>query len=462
MGEVEPRPRSSGSRNSVDKVEEVALESSAPEKGIESVTPERKRTVSDKEVPRTEKEPKDNNSSSEARALIDSSEGAKKSIFRKSSRKRTGSDGKEPKSSPEENAEQKKSFWQRKKSSKTKGNIENNENISPKKDKKKKKSESQKTPEHVPSSSRHTNLPLPPRPSSVSDEETQYEVVESRSQRPKPNVEDADYESVTTSKTRTYDKVNLLPKDQSRPASELYECINDQDTKMKRISSGSNQYDVVETRSPPKKPSDSLEYAYAVLASRDKPLIPTETSGSSGLYEVVTDDIKQQSGVLNKSKSDIVVGDADYAVVQKDPSKKRASKKEEDERYAQAEKQREKSLSGEIRPVPAPPPVSSLMHVSSSVRRRTQSEGDELNSDSPTDPASDRPQTMFEPEETYAKVNLAMKKRHSVEVQHSGHEFAPPPVLPEGSYEESETPPPLPPSLYADLESMREDDDKGN
>ncbi|KAK3750359.1 hypothetical protein QZH41_010282, partial [Actinostola sp. cb2023] len=316
--------------------------------------------------------------------------------------------------------------WLRRKSSKTKSTSENQTS----------KDDKKKSPT---GGNRHSALPLPPTPDTNNappyiEEELQYEAVEPRPRKPVPiEVADENYASVIDTKTTTTE---------TRPASELYECINDDESKLNRNSSGSHNYDSVELkRKPPQVLSNpsSLEYAYAVVAPRDNLIKPSETSSGSGLYEVVTDDMKKTSGVTCSQ-----IDDNDYAVVQKDKKSTKTN-------------QATRPMSDtDLPPAPPPPPVSSLAAMSS-VKVRAQSEGDNLNI-IPDEPSSthllERPQTMFDVDHTYAKVNKTLKKRLS---EKNDTRVFLPDLISDGDDNDSEGPPPIPPSLYAELPMTNEE-----
>lgn len=301
---------------------------------------------------------------------------------------RKDSDKKENKDHDDGNQKGKRS-WLRRKSSKTKSTSEKSTSKADKK-----------------TNSRHSDLPLPPTPESKDaptfiQEENQYESVETRPKRVEKKAESS-----------------RLSKGQS---SELYASIDDED-KAKRISSGSHMYDVVETKAkPPKDNTSGLEYAYTVVAPKDNPIQPSQTSSGSGLYEVVTDDMKKNIPLVQV--------DDDYAIVQKDPSKKKSST------------QATRPLS-DTDLAPASPPVTDMP----SAKRRTQSEGENLNV------LTNEPTSLSEPkkevEHTYAKVNKLRKTSHPEKANVTRNAES---ILTEGVDDESEEPPPIPPSLYAEL-----------
>lgn len=368
---------------------------------------------------------------------------------------RKGSDKKESKEQ-DGNVKSKKS-WLRRKSSKTKSTFENQ---SSKDDKK-----------VAGKTSRHSTVPLPPTPDGKTappfiEEENQYEAVETRPRK-------------ALSETATKKpKITQVP----RPSSELYACIDD-DNEMKRNSTGNHMYDVVETKGkPPKTNKDNaggLEYAYTVVAPKDDPIKPSQTSSGSDLYEVVSDDMKRIIPLIQEFDDNYAVVEKKHSIPTKSPPT------------------RPLSDTGIV--VPTPP---SVIHMPS-VARRAQSEGDNLHKPAilganvkaehtyakvnkqrktvrDTDKAGDticadglgdeskELSSSDTAEHMYAAVNKQRKTSHTDKAENNrtpdnfcmdglGDESDEPPPIPHCLYselpfnDESDEPPQIPPSLYSEL-----------
>lgn len=415
------------------KVEDVSLKTSNPGASNDK---DRARSQSTKEQSNHYDEPEDPKGFSQSDTFVyrgnegniaSSSQGKKETvqpIIKKGSGK---------KENKEHEPKEKKKSWIRRKSSKHK------ENQPPKDDKK-----------AGGRSNRHSEVPLPPTPDGVQavptvfvEEENQYEAVETRPRK---------------IPSKTMGKQLPVVAEPARPSSELYASIEEEN---KRNSNGSHMYDMVETRKkvvPTKVDESGLEYAYAVVAPKDKPIKPTETSSGSGLYEVVSDDMKRNIPLDDEQ-------DDDYAVVQKDNSKRKTTS------------QIARPLS-DTNIIPAPPPVNHLP----SQKQRAKSLGENLHEFNDNNTNMFDANQPFDPDHTYAVVNKQKKAKNNDDNNTSlGNNSSKPPStkkdhtyaqvnkqkktvhsneneqtkVPSNTFvdvdSDSDEPPPIPPSLYAEL-----------
>ncbi|XP_032236623.1 claspin [Nematostella vectensis] len=293
----------------------------------------------------------------------------------------------------------------------------------------------------------HRGLPLPPPPASKLStnqgvpsnselpQDDEYEIVDKR-QRSIEGTADEQYACVH----RKYDELRA-GEGRDREPSEVYDVIAD-DNATQRASAASDHYDVVEFKrpAPARDGSEPAGCEYAVVDMRDKKISRVKqemnrASTGSDLYEIVTDDVKTVALQTDRTDQD------------------HAESRERD--YSKA--------------VPSPPPVSSLITVAD-VRRRTKSDEMEFETPPESPQSLDDQGGAKKKEHTYAKVDKSKKTRHSMEghvtrsVEHvttprgdlTSEELAQRMIFDDVS----DTPPPVPHSLYAEIEKKQAEEAK--